>query len=363
MKKLLFATLAALPISALAQPSLALLNEVDVGGIVVIPAGVAAGNGNAYVAGFANQRIAEVTDVVTSTPTATTFARLNDTDIDGVLPASLTAEAWNSGRGILTLDFQAPNKLLVAGDVGSSGEGGDGDGFTAILNTADGSLISQQADDINFGGAARINGSAFMLSGEQFALFTAGTNFFLVNGTQTGLAGAGFYSSGLAGTNFRDIEIAPIPAGQQTLFALYGDATGLGVFQWEFEGSPSRPAAAGGTDLGVLEPSTNNTIRGLEYYNDLSDSNDYLVIVDPQDNELVFFDLADTSTAALRYDASTDLGADFVQNATVYTQGGSQYLLVSVNDGDATPPSSRLAIYGLNGAVLETSVKDWKEMK
>jgi hypothetical protein len=330
------ALLMAAPALASAQ-TFTWLQDINIGGIEGLPSGIVAVGGDAYVAGFANRRIVKIANVTTSAPVSTNFAGTDDSD------DAVNGTDWAANTGLVSIDHRA-GELMVAGDT----FGPLNDGMIYHFNATTGAFIRKQAPGLDGGSGIRIAGAAYYGPSNILAQFQAGTNYFQMNST---LTSAGFYG-GPAPVNSRDVAVDQVTG---IAYISYNNGTTAGIHRiidggtaFDIAGNTNEPAwysttmtLAGGTLQGIGL----GTIGGTQYA--------FLALRDDADIHVVATTAAGTAAGAAQVINATQLVRP--ADVSLATVGPNQYLLVSQYGG----AGNIVSVFGVNGAVLGTSVSDW----
>ncbi len=340
------------------QPSFTKLGDVVVSGLETLPTGIVADGDTAYVVGYNQRRVLKIENVTTSTPSSSILARTDSGDSTPV--GSVT---WQAGRGLITADLRNGTDLLIAGDAG--GGSGQEDGYSLLLNAADGTLI-QQGTQLNFGGDLRVGHAAFLGTTNIILSQQSGTNFFQANSSLSGLTGAGFYGGAAGSTQRFTTDFVAIPgttAGTDVYVSFNDRAfTGevIGIHEY-LDDATSPDSFTDNVNTGAWYEVDDNavihtsSIGGIGYFDYAGDGTEYLILADRGNAQLHLVDRSNPASVTL-FNTDITLPAD----ATVTTVGGNQYLLVTQTDSPSG--NGRITVYGVDGAGFSdtTAVSNWE---
>lgn len=200
-------------------PALTHLSDINVGSHETIPTAITYHDGDAYVAGFEQRRVLSIRDILTTAPSVEILYRSSAADEP---PGPIE---WNTSRGFFTIDFQEPNRVLVAGMNG----GTTSDGLTILVNSETGEEIVRQAPDIN-GSPRPVAGAVFYGPSNIVAQQTAGSNYWQFNANLDGFTGPAWYQ-GPPPAASRDMAVDP---DDGTIYISFnnkyiGDGTSIGI--------------------------------------------------------------------------------------------------------------------------------------
>jgi hypothetical protein len=345
MKKFLLITgiIATLLGGNLPAQTITFLQDVEVSGIEVTPTGIVSdGSDNVFVAGFTQRRVLRIDNVVRGNAALSLLFRTDDAETTDPGPVT-----WETGRGLLSADFQAPNQLVVAGGIGNQSV----DGTSLIINTDTGTLIAVQ--DALIGGSVRGGGAAAFYGNNVIMAFGAGTNYWQFNQTLDGLTGPGFYSGpNMLGvpTAARDLAIS----ADGSVFVSYNDAFltggtgGLSMGLHRINDDTTEPLSLTG-NTNEFQWFTNtvtnsSTIQGTGILN--YGGTEYVFLCNQFEAEIILVDTSNPSNTITLTDAALTQPHD----ATIVEVGAFQYLVVTQVD---TP--ARVTVFGIDGAPLNPS--------
>lgn len=335
----LVAALCAAPFAVSAQ-TFTWLQDIPIGGVDALPAGVIAVGNDAYVAGFNNRRVIKVTDFDSATPPAASqfFATdVTENATDGI--------AWPSFTGLATIDYRAADDtLMVAGDTF-----GLGDGMIFQINATTGALVRKQGANADGGGPARVAGAAFYGPSNVLAQFTAGTNYWQFNPT---LTSAGFYS-GPAPVNSRDIAVDPVTG---IAYISYNNGTTAGIHRI-IDGGTAFDIAGNTNEAAwftTTMTATGGTLQGISL--GTIGATQYAVLCLRDDADVLLVPTTAAGVGAGAPVVINDAKLTRPSDAFIATVGASQYLIVSQHGGNNV-----LSVFGIDGASLQTAVSDWAQ--
>lgn len=337
-----------------AAPTATFVRDIPVGGLEVTPTGIAVGGSNAYVVGFSQRRVLKIEGANTATPTVSVLARTDNADAGGTpIGGAGNATTWIASTGLITADFQAPNRLLVAGDQFT-------DGASYIINTDDGSLIAKQAAQMVLGSGSpsdrRVAGAVFNGTSSITALFQAGTNFWEINTNLSALSGSGFYTGAApAGSNQRDLVF--VPGTPNRIFVSYnnGTNTNIGILEIVDNGTAGSLTgdALNGTWYSTTSATGTGTVLGIGYFDGAEA--DYLLLADRRDETIEFINLATKNV-----DLTISDNLDTVHDAAIMKVGSETFLLATQVGGTA---GSRVSVFQITEALTNVEGSNWTLMK
>jgi len=362
MKKtfVLMAAVAALMVpgfSSAQNPTVALLETVDLSGLGSLVTGVATNGSDAYVVSFSDRRVIKVTGAVTTSRSTAVLARTDSADTN---PAPLAGtQTWAAGRGLITADFR-DGKLLVSGQAGAIGDRG----VALIVNPDTGALVNELATGLDGGNNFATGGACFYDADSILASYTAGTNYFSIGGDLQSLQGGGFVG-GPNNPSFnevaRDLVGTTNGSGQAEVYVAYNTAFLGGTVQIGLHRLVDTDAdgviegtAAGDTQNAswyTLAPvaDAGSSVTGTAILNHIASGKKYVALCNRGDGKVGLVNTANSAdNVALDISATVTRPGD-VAFATV---GSSQFMLVTEFDG----AENNLHIFGIDGAALVSSV-------
>jgi len=346
MKKFAFA--AALAVGACLVPtvagaqSFAYQGEILINDLESFPTGIATIGEDAYVVGFAQRRVIKVEGVVSGTPAKSIFARTDAADT----PAG--DFTWAPGRGLVSIDFRAPDQLMVAGAADSVGPG---NGNCVIYDLDDASVVASIPP---YDASNREIACAAFYGPSNIIGMRIGKNMWQFNSTLSGFTGAAFYSQDL-NSYIRDIAVAP----DNTAFFSHGGVGNSGIdITVDDPGNPTADSLSNNLwfknwyDAGS---SWGGAGQGVAYWN--YNGNNYVMLAVPGEPAVHIVNIA-TGTLVTKLN-----GAEIVRPFDVapITVADKTFILVTQVDAD-TSANGRVSIFGVDGATIEppSSAKNWE---
>ncbi len=349
----LAASLLAAPVALTAQdippPTFTKLTEINIATVGVTPTDIAFYNGDAYVSCFAgNRQIVKINNVLSTTPTANTFAITSGPDST---PAGVEGGPinWASGRGLTSIEVNSVDgRVLAAGDPGSGPlavvEYNPDGSLLRVINIAS-PFVKPDFSEVAFQrlNVARYFGDNILIGGIQGQLLqsnsemTALTDPYVVTGHPNFTRGIAFVGD--------KIFIRKTSNGPDQIHRYTGGEFGsLTGYEWE------------GLEFAELGPETFNTSSGIQAFEHLGESTfTYLVAnkagapiaVQFYDPETDFFDLPASPLFTL--DGVT-LGAGQLLALGFATTENGQFMLLGRTTGATF--TNYVEVWGIDGAQL-----------
>ncbi len=305
-------------------PRFTFAQEIQTGDADILPGGIVANGTDLFVVGFETRRVLKVSGAHTGTPTVGVLYRSSKSDT----PAGPIE--WGTNEGLVTVDFESPDLLLVAGDTFD-------DGAMLVLNANTGALIHQQAPNINAGNSLRVANAAFYGSKRIIAGYTAGSNYFE-------------FDSKLKNPVFRNGPTPPasrdlLVGNGNTLYISFNTVDGqMGIHRWaddavspgSLAGNVSSPAW-----FTTTVPKSQQTVNGLARLE--HGGVEYIILTDPSGARLIFVNSSDPAKTFELRDPSITQPRD----VAVMSSANGRFLAIT-QSGNA-----RVTIHGIDGAVLQ----------
>jgi hypothetical protein len=327
------------------------LNHIDVGGFEVTPTSIATDTaGNAYVAGFSQRRLLKITGVVTGSPSVSVLA----TTHSGDTPAGPVT--WIPDTGLSSVDFQAPNKVLVAGDTFDATNGGAAIIFDADTGAQIAAAIAPLPEPPLPGTAGRrIAGAIFYGTNNVLAQFQAGTNYWWLPST---LDTVSFYSGPTPSASRGMARAADGTVYISHNNAFVGDGTVAGIHRI-IDGAPADDIAGNTNESNWFTTTRTDTSGGaiqgiaVSTYN----STEYVLLSKREDSQVLMLATTGPGVPPGSPITLTHPEMERPASARILTVGGSQFLLVT-QYGRPSAPNSTVSVFGIDGATL-LNVSDW----
>jgi hypothetical protein len=345
-------TLLTAPFALTAQepthPTFTKLGEIDIAAVGITPTDIAFLDGHAYVSCFAaNRQIVKISNVLSTTPTANTFAV---TSGPGSTPAGVEGGpiTWAGGRGLTSIQVHPDGRVLAAGDPGSGPLAVveyNPDGTLLRIITIPTPFVKPDLSEVAFQrlNVARYFGDNILIGGifgqllQSNAEMTALTDPYVVTGHPNFTRGIAFVGD--------NIFVRQTSNGPDRIHRYTGGTFGsLAGFEYE------------GLEFAEIGPSTFNTSSGIQPFSYAGDTPfDYLVAnktsapiaIQFYDPETDFFSLP---AAPLFIVDDVTLGLGQLLALGFATTDAGQYMLVGRTAGATL--TNYIEVWGVDGAQL-----------